>query len=130
MYLTLVVFHVFQHLWLLTSRISGFFVQRYLIDPGKKCDRLDRMQALVAIVLVCQNVATNLLVAWCLDSEEIGFAVCFGANCMETRIDVAGAFIEIALCWSVVDRAKGAGLSELIDLISFRLGSNFRIILE
>ena len=49
---------------------------------------------------------------------------------METRIDVAGAFIEIALSWSVVDRAKGAGLSELIDLISFRLGPNFRIILE
>ena len=49
---------------------------------------------------------------------------------METHIDVAGAVIEIALCWSVVDRAKGAGLSELIDIISFRLGPNFWIILE
>jgi hypothetical protein len=38
---------------------------------------------------------------------------------METHIDVAGAVIEIALCWSVVDRAKRAGLGEVIDLSSF-----------
>ena len=90
------------------------------------------MQALVAIVLVCQNVATNLLVLWRSDwlSEEIGFAVCFGAKRMETHIDVAGAFIEIALCWSVVDRAKSAGLGELVDLSNFRLGPNFWIILK
>ncbi len=44
---------------------------------------------------------------------------------METNIDVAGAFLEIALCWSVVDRAKSAGLDEIIDLSSFRLGPNF-----
>ncbi len=43
---------------------------------------------------------------------------------METHIDVAGAFIEIALCWSVVDRAKSAGLDEIIDLSSLRLGPN------
>ena len=49
---------------------------------------------------------------------------------METHIDVAGVFIEIALCWSVVDRAKSAGLDEIIDLSSFRLGPNFWIILE
>jgi len=49
---------------------------------------------------------------------------------METDIDVAGAFVEIALCWSVVDRAKRAGLGEVIDLRSFRLGPNFWIILE
>jgi hypothetical protein len=49
---------------------------------------------------------------------------------METHIDVAGAFIEIALCWSVVDWAKSAGLDEIIDLSSFRLGPNFWIILE
>ena len=90
------------------------------------------MQALVAIVLVCQNVATKLLVLWRSDwlSEEIGFAVCFGAKFMETHIDVAGAFIEIALCWSVVDRAKCAGLGEMIDLSTFRSGPNFWIILE
>ena len=49
---------------------------------------------------------------------------------METHFDVAGAFIGIALCWSVVDRAKSAGLGEIIDLSSFRLGPNFWIILE
>ena len=37
------------------------------------------------------------------------------AKRMETHIDVAGTFIEIALCWSVVDRAKSAGLDETID---------------
>ena len=79
------------------------------------------MQALVAIVLVCQNVATKLLVLRRSDwlSEEIGFAVCFGTKRMETHIDVAGAFIEIALCWSVVDWAKSAGLDEIIDRSSF-----------
>ncbi len=86
------------------------------------------MQALVAIVLVCHNVATKLLVLRRSDwlSEEIGFAVCFGAKRMETHVDVAGAFIEIALCWS----AKSAGLDEIIDLSSVRLGPNFWIILE
>ncbi len=49
---------------------------------------------------------------------------------METNVDVAGAVIEIALCWSFVDWAKSAGLDETIDLISFRLGPNFCIILE
>ncbi len=48
---------------------------------------------------------------------------------METHID-AGAFIEIALCWSVVDRAKSAGLDEIINLSSFRLGLNFWVIME
>ena len=47
---------------------------------------------------------------------------------METHIDVAGTFIEIALCWSVVDWAKSAGLDETIDLSRFRLGPNFCII--
>ncbi len=42
---------------------------------------------------------------------------------------VAGAFIEFALCWSIVDCAKSAGLDETIDLSSFRLGLNFCIIL-
>ncbi len=49
---------------------------------------------------------------------------------METNVDEAGAFIEIALCWSFVDWAKSAGLDETIDLSSFRLGPNFCIILE
>jgi hypothetical protein len=35
---------------------------------------------------------------------------------METHVDVAGAFIEIALCWYFVDWAKSAGLDEAIDL--------------
>ncbi len=63
------------------------------LDPGKSRGCFD-----------CQNVATKLLVQWRQDwhSEEIGFAVCFGAKRMETHINVAGAFIEIALCWSVV----------------------------
>ena len=37
---------------------------------------------------------------------------------METHIAVAGAFVEIALIWSVVDRAKSAGLDEIIYLSS------------
>jgi hypothetical protein len=49
---------------------------------------------------------------------------------METNVDVAGAFFEIALRWSFVDWAKSAGLDETIDLSSFRLGPNFWIILE
>jgi hypothetical protein len=45
---------------------------------------------------------------------------------METNNDVAGAFLEIALCWSVVDRAKSAGLDEIIDLSSFNpIGPKF-----
>ncbi len=48
-------------------------------------------------------------------SEEISFAVCFGAKRMETHIDVAGAFIEIALCWSVVDWSKFLDYSGMID---------------
>ncbi len=46
---------------------------------------------------------------------------------METNVDVARAFIEIALCWSFSDWAKSAGLDETIDLSSFRLGPNFCI---
>ncbi len=85
-----------------------------------------------ALVLICQIVATKLLVLKRSDwlSEEIGFAVCFGAKRMETDIDVAGAFIGIALCWSVVDWAKSAGLDDIIDLSSFRLGPNVWSILE
>ncbi len=41
----------------------GFFrPEIYDLDPGKSRGRFDFMQALVAIVLVCQNVATKLLV--------------------------------------------------------------------
>ena len=111
----------------------GFFrPEVWDLDPGKSRGRFDFMQALVAVVLVCHNVATKLLVQWRWDwlSEEIGFAVCFGAKRMETNVDVAGAFIEIALCWSFVDWAKSAGLDETIDLSSFRLDPNFCIILE
>ncbi len=32
------------------------------LDPGKSRDRFDFMQALVAVVLVCQNFATTLVV--------------------------------------------------------------------
>jgi hypothetical protein len=46
---------------------------------------------------------------------------------METCVDVAGAFIEFALCWSIVDWAEGAGLDETIDLSSFRFGPFFCI---
>ncbi len=53
-----------------------------------------------------------------------------GRKRVETNVDVAGAFIEIALCWSVVDWAQSAGLDETIDLSSFRLGPNFCLILE
>ena len=112
------------------------FLTMYLtlcdLDPDKSRGRFDFMQALVAIVLVCQNVATKLLVQWRWDwlSEEIGFAVCFGAMRMETNVDMARAFIEFALCWCFVDWAKSARLGETIDLGSFRLGPNFCIILE
>ena len=41
----------------------GFFRPEICdLDPGKSRGRFDFMQALVAIVLVCQNVATKLLV--------------------------------------------------------------------
>ena len=88
------------------------------------------MQALVAIVLVCQNVATNLLVLWRSDwlSEEIGFGVGFGAKRMETNVDVAGAFIGFAPCWSIVDWAKRAELDVTIGLCSFRLGPHFCVL--
>ena len=49
---------------------------------------------------------------------------------METSFDVAGAFIEFALCWSIVDWAECAGLDETIDLSSFRLGPFFCVSLE
>ena len=79
--------------------------------------RFDFMQALVAIVLVCIHVATKLFVQWRWEwlSEEIGFEIDFGAKRMETCVDVAGAFIEFALYWSIVGWAKGAGLDETID---------------
>ncbi len=41
----------------------GFFRPEICdFDPGKSRGRFDFMQALVTIVLVCQNVATKLLV--------------------------------------------------------------------
>ncbi len=49
---------------------------------------------------------------------------------METCVDEAGAFIEFAPRWSIVDWAKGAGLDETIDLSSFRLGPFCCISLE
>ena len=94
----------------------GFFrLEIWDLDPGKSRGRFDFMQALVAIVLVCIHVATKLFVQWRrkLLREEIGF---------EMYVDMAGAFIEFALHWSIVDWAKGAGLDETIDLSSFRLG--------
>ena len=133
MYLTLVLFRVFSALMAIDLEDIGFFCPEIFdLDPDKSRGRFDFMQALVAIVLVCQNVATNLLILWRSDwlSEEIGFAVCFVAKRMETHVDVAGVFIEIALCWSFVDWAKSAGLDETIDLSSFRLGPNVWTILE
>ncbi len=42
MYLTLVLFHVFQHLWLLTWRILGFFCPEIFdLDPDKSRGRFD-----------------------------------------------------------------------------------------
>ncbi len=77
----------------------GFCPAIFDLDPDKSRGRFDFMQALVAIVLVCQNVATNLFVYWRWEwlSEEIGFEVGFGAKRMETNVDVAGAFIEFAV---------------------------------
>ncbi len=41
----------------------GFFrLEIYDLDPGKSRGRFDFMQALVAVVLVCQNYATTLVV--------------------------------------------------------------------
>ncbi len=132
MYLALVLFHVFQHLWLLTWRILGFCPEIFDLDPDKSLGRFDFMQALVAVVLVCIHVATKLFVWWRWEwlIEEIGFEVGFGAKRMDTSVDVAAAFIKFALCWSIVDWAKSAGLDETIDLSSFRLGPNFCISLE
>jgi hypothetical protein len=63
LYLTLVLFHVFQHLWLLTWRILVFFCPEIFdLDPDKSRGRFDFMQALVAIVLVCIHAATRLFV--------------------------------------------------------------------
>ncbi len=85
--------------------IGCFRPEIFDVDPDKSCGRFDFMQALVAIVLVCQNVATKLFVQWRWDwlSEKIGFAVGLGAKRVETSVDVVGAFIEFALCWSIVD---------------------------
>ncbi len=111
----------------------GFFrPEIFDLDPGKSRGRFDFMQALVAIVLVCIHVATKLFVQWRWEwlIEEIGFEIGFGAKRMETNVDVAGAFIEIALCWSFVDWAKSAGLDQIIDLSGFRLGLNFWTLLK
>ncbi len=40
---------------------------------------------------------------------------------METNVDVMGAFIGFAPCWSIVDWAKRAELDVAIGLCSFRL---------
>ncbi len=41
----------------------GFFrPEIWDLDPGRSRGRFDFMQALVAVVLVCHNVATKLLV--------------------------------------------------------------------
>ena len=42
--------------------IGLFRPEIFDLDPGKSRGRFDFMQASVAIVLVCQNVATQLLV--------------------------------------------------------------------
>ncbi len=72
-------------------------------------------------------VATKLFVQlrWEWLCEEVGFKIGFGSKRMETYVDMAGAFIEFALHWSIVERAECAGLDETIDLSSFRLGPFF-----
>ena len=63
MYLTLVLCHVFSALMAIDLEDIGFLrPEIFDLDPGKSRGRIDFMQALVAIVLVCQNVATKLLV--------------------------------------------------------------------
>ncbi len=82
----------------------GFFCPEIFdLDSDKPRGRFDCMQALVAIVLVCIHVTTKLFVQWRWEwlIEEIGFEVGFGAKRMKTSVDVAGAFIEFALCWCV-----------------------------
>ncbi len=41
--------------------IGCFGPEIYDLDPGKSRGRFDFMQALVAVVLVCQNFATTLV---------------------------------------------------------------------
>ncbi len=63
MYLTLVLFHVLSALMAIELEDIGFFrPEIYDLNPVKSRGRFDFMQALVAIVLVCQKVATKLLV--------------------------------------------------------------------
>ncbi len=63
MYLTLVLFHVFTALMAVAVEDIGVFhPEIFDLDLGKSRGRFDFMQALVAIVLVFQNVATKLLV--------------------------------------------------------------------
>ncbi len=45
----------FEDIWFFRPEICD-------LNPGESCGRFDFMQALVAIVLVCQNFATKLLV--------------------------------------------------------------------
>ncbi len=47
------------------------------------------------------------------------------AKRMETSVDMAGAFIVFALHWFIIDWANCAGLDEIIDLSSSRLGPFF-----
>jgi hypothetical protein len=113
MYLTLVLFHVFQHYWLLTWRILGLFVQRYLISIRiSRVVLFDFIRALVAIAPICIQGATELFVyrrrKWLC--EEISFVIGFVAKRMETFVDTAGAFIVFALHWSIGEWANCAGL--------------------
>ncbi len=62
MYLTLVLFHVFAALMAIDLEDIGVFRPKMFdLDPVKSLGRFDLMQALVAVVLVCQNFATILV---------------------------------------------------------------------
>jgi hypothetical protein len=92
MYLTLVLFHVFSALLAFDLEDIGVICPEIFdLDPDKSRGCFDFIRALVAIALICIQVATSLFVLWRrkLLCEEIGFV----AKRMETYVYTAGAFI-------------------------------------
>jgi hypothetical protein len=72
--------------------------------------------------LASKSRRVALFVLWRrkLPCEEISFVIIVAKH-METLVDVAGAFIELGLHWSIVDWANCAWLDETIYLFGFRL---------
>ncbi len=124
MYLTLVIFHVFQHLWLLTWRILGVFAQRYLI-----LIRICRVVVSISYELSCYS--SNLHPSQDEPVRIVASEVALWRNRLRGEAHGnGGSFHCVRLHWSIEDRANCAGLYETIYLSSFRLGPFFCVGLE